>query len=49
MISSFRYIRAFDELTLDDFPLVGGKTSSLGELRRLLSDGPVGSGLPPLK
>lgn len=43
MISSFRYIRAFDELTLDDLPLVGGKTSSLGELRRLLSDGPVGT------
>lgn len=41
MTSSFRYIRAFDDLTLDDLPLVGGKTASLGELRRLLSDGPV--------
>ncbi len=31
------YIRTFDGLTLDDVPIVGGKTASLGELHRLLS------------
>lgn len=36
-----RYIRWFGELGLDDIPLVGGKTASLGELHRLLADGPV--------
>jgi pyruvate,water dikinase len=35
------YIRWFDSLSLDDAPLVGGKTASLGELRRLLANGPV--------
>lgn len=41
MASTFRYIRAFDSLALDDLPLVGGKTASLGELRRLLAGGAV--------
>jgi pyruvate,water dikinase len=31
-----RYIRSFDALRLGDTALVGGKTASLGELRRLL-------------
>ncbi|MGZ6040256.1 MAG: phosphoenolpyruvate synthase, partial [Phenylobacterium sp.] len=35
------YIRAFDALTLDDIPLVGGKTASLGELRGLLKGAKV--------
>ncbi|MGN6743721.1 MAG: phosphoenolpyruvate synthase [Amnibacterium sp.] len=29
------YIRSFDELTLADVPVVGGKTASLGELARI--------------
>ncbi len=32
-----RYIRGFDELSLDDVPLVGGKNASLGEIRRALA------------
>ena len=32
-----QYIRWFDELTLDDIPLVGGKNASLGEMYRELS------------
>lgn len=35
------YIRSFDSLGLEDVSLVGGKTASLGELRRLLGSGPV--------
>lgn len=35
------YIRTFDSLGLDDVPLVGGKTASLGELRTLLGSGPI--------
>ncbi len=31
-----RYIRLFRDITLDDVPLVGGKTASLGELHREL-------------
>ncbi|MEW6018984.1 MAG: putative PEP-binding protein [Pseudomonadota bacterium] len=30
------YVRLFDHLSLDDLPLVGGKTASLGEPHRLL-------------
>ncbi|MDP1631700.1 MAG: phosphoenolpyruvate synthase [Caulobacter sp.] len=40
-MSDADYIRWFDDLGLDDVPLVGGKTASLGELHRLLADGPV--------
>ncbi len=36
------YIRWFDSLGLDDIPLVGGKTASLGELYRLLATAKVG-------
>lgn len=36
-----RYVRWFEELGLDDLPVVGGKTASLGELHRLLKDGPI--------
>jgi pyruvate,water dikinase len=32
-----RYIRWFDELGIDDVPLVGGKNASLGEMQRELS------------
>ena len=32
-----RYIRWFRDITLDDVPLVGGKTASLGELHRELT------------
>ena len=35
------FIRPFDSLGLADVPLVGGKTASLGELRRLLRSGPI--------
>ncbi|RMF36819.1 MAG: phosphoenolpyruvate synthase [Planctomycetota bacterium] len=36
MSHSFRYIRFFEELTIDDVPLVGGKNASLGEMYREL-------------
>ena len=36
-----RLVRWFDEISLGDVGLVGGKTSSLGELSRLLGDGPL--------
>lgn len=39
--ASQAYIRPFDTLGLDDVPLVGGKTASLGELRQLLRSGPI--------
>lgn len=35
------FIRSFDSLTLDDLPLVGGKTASLGEMIRELT--PLGN------
>ena len=35
------HVRSFDGLTLDDVPVVGGKTASLGELHRLLGQGPA--------
>ena len=37
MNSSENYIRWFDELTIDDIPLVGGKNASLGEMYRELT------------
>ncbi len=40
-----RYIRRFEEITLADVPLVGGKNASLGELWRSLR--PVGVKVPP--
>jgi pyruvate,water dikinase len=43
--SRSRYIRWFDELTLADLPLVGGKNASLGELYRELT--PKGIKVPP--
>lgn len=36
------YIRPFDSLGMDDVPLVGGKTASLGELRGLLRSEAIG-------
>ena len=35
------YIRSFEALGVDDVALVGGKTASLGELRKLLADGAI--------
>ena len=31
-----KYIRWFEEITIDDVPLVGGKNASLGEMYREL-------------
>lgn len=36
MVEKFKYIRWFEELTIDDIPLVGGKNASLGEMYREL-------------
>jgi pyruvate,water dikinase len=36
-MSDYKYIRFFDELGIDDVPLVGGKNASLGEMYRKLS------------
>ncbi len=43
-MTSFRWIRWFDELGIDDVAEVGGKNASLGELRRAL--GPLGVPVP---
>jgi pyruvate,water dikinase len=40
-----RYIRWFEEITLDDLGLVGGKNASLGEMWRSLR--PLGVKIPP--
>lgn len=32
-----KYIRWFEETTIDDIPLVGGKNASLGEMYRELT------------
>ena len=37
MVEKQCYIRWFDELTIDDVPLVGGKNASLGEMYRQLT------------
>jgi pyruvate,water dikinase len=37
-MNEYRYIRFFEELGMDDVPLVGGKNASLGEMYRSLSD-----------
>jgi len=39
MTTSTTFIRWFEEISLADVGLVGGKTASLGELSRLLADG----------
>lgn len=39
--SAAGWVATLDQVGLDDLPRVGGKTASLGELRRLLHDGPV--------
>ncbi len=36
MVGGKRYVRFFEELTIDDVPLVGGKNASLGEMYREL-------------
>lgn len=35
-MSRFTYIRFFDEIGIDDIPLVGGKNASLGEMYQAL-------------
>ncbi len=37
MTARASFIRWFEDITLDDVPLVGGKTASLGELYRELT------------
>ena len=37
MPRTYRYIRWFEELTIQDIPLVGGKNASLGEMYRALA------------
>lgn len=37
-MGSSEYIRWFEEITIDDVPLVGGKNASLGEMYRELTD-----------
>ena len=37
-MAQLKYIRLFDELGIDDVPLVGGKNASLGEMYRNLSE-----------
>jgi pyruvate,water dikinase len=37
MKRKFKYIRFFNEIGIDDVPLVGGKTASLGEMYRELN------------
>ena len=37
----YQYICWFNQLTIDDIPMVGGKNASLGELSALLSSGPI--------
>src|SRR5512144_2372944 len=44
MASTWKFIRSFDSLGLDDIPLVGGKTASLGEMVRELT--PLGVQVP---
>jgi pyruvate,water dikinase len=44
MSEQMNYIRWFDELTIDDVPLVGGKNASLGEMYRELT--PQGIKIP---
>ena len=36
-MKSYGYVRWFKDIRLDDVPLVGGKTASLGELYGALS------------
>ncbi|MHB1229551.1 MAG: phosphoenolpyruvate synthase [Halothiobacillus sp.] len=43
-MTAFKYIRFFNELGIDDVPLVGGKNASLGEMYRKLS--PQGVRIP---
>ncbi|HEY5137728.1 MAG TPA: PEP/pyruvate-binding domain-containing protein, partial [Methylococcales bacterium] len=44
MSEQANYIRWFNELTIDDVPLVGGKNASLGEMYRELT--PQGIQIP---
>ena len=43
-MSTYRYIKFFGELGIDDVPLVGGKNASLGEMYRALA--PAGVRIP---
>ena len=44
MRNRLQYIRWFDEISIDDVPLVGGKNASLGEMYRELT--PQGVKIP---
>ncbi len=44
VMQTFRYVRGFDEIGIEDVKLVGGKTASLGEMYRTL--GPEGVRVP---
>ena len=37
-MATSKYIRWFEEISIDDIPLVGGKNASLGEMYRELTD-----------
>ena len=37
-MSELTYVRFFEEIGIDDVPLVGGKNASLGEMYRELSE-----------
>ena len=43
-MKSYRYLKFFDELSINDIPLVGGKNASLGEMYRQLA--PKGVRIP---
>ncbi len=43
-MTSYKYLKFFDEISLPDIPKVGGKNASLGEMRRNLA--PKGVNLP---
>ncbi|MDG3088532.1 phosphoenolpyruvate synthase [Vibrio hannami] len=40
-MDNYQYIYWFNQLTIDDVPLVGGKNASLGELSALLESSPI--------
>lgn len=36
-MARYQYLRFFNEISIDDVPLVGGKNASLGEMYRALA------------
>ena len=47
-MSEYRYIKFFDDLRVNDVPLVGGKNASLGELLSFNIPVPLGFAVIPL-